>query len=66
MSGFQSWILFLTLLVLALVLTLGTNLVWLAGHKEGYKDMQVQAIEHEYALHCPVDGTFAWNGECEE
>ena len=66
MSGFQSLNLVLAVLVLSLALASGINIVWLAGHKEGYKDMQVQAIEHEYALHCPVDGTFAWNGECEE
>ena len=40
------------------------------GHVQGSNAMQdqlqTQAIEHEYALHCPVDGTFAWNGECDE
>ena len=25
-----------------------------------------QAIERGYALHCPADGKFAWEGECEE
>ena len=40
------------------------------GHVQGSNAMQdqlqTQAIEHGYALYCPVDGTFAWNGECEE
>ena len=66
MSGFQSFTLVLAVLVLSLALASGINIAWHVGHKEGYKDMQVQAIEREYALHCPVDGTFAWNGECDE
>lgn len=29
-------------------------------------NVQKQAIERGYALHCPHDGEFAWVGECEE
>ena len=25
-----------------------------------------QAIERGYGLYCPMDGEFAWRGECEE
>ena len=27
---------------------------------------QEQAIERGYAQFCPLDGEFAWNGECED
>ncbi len=29
-------------------------------------NLKTQAIERGYALHCPIDGKFAWAGECEE
>ena len=41
-------------------------ILYIAGHVEGYTAMQVKAIEHGYALYCPADGNFAWNGECDE
>lgn len=25
-----------------------------------------QAIERGYALHCPINGEFAWKGECDD
>lgn len=28
--------------------------------------LQSQAIENGYAQHCPLDGEFAWVGECEQ
>lgn len=27
-------------------------------------DIKQQAIDRGYAIHCPQDGKFAWNGEC--
>ena len=66
MSEFQSWVLVLTVLVLALVLASGINIAWNVGHVKGYSIMQVQAIQRGYALYCPTNGNFAWNGECEE
>ena len=29
-------------------------------------DLHRQAIERGYGLYCPVDGEFAWVGECKE
>ena len=29
-------------------------------------DFHRQAIERGYGLYCPMDGEFAWVGECEE
>ena len=31
-----------------------------------FLNVQSQAIERGYALHCPHDGEFAWVGECEQ
>ena len=28
-------------------------------------NLEIQAIERGYALHCPVDGQWAWKGECQ-
>jgi hypothetical protein len=33
---------------------------------EGRLEVQTEAIERGYALHCPKDGRFAWKGECDE
>ena len=32
----------------------------------GQGTMETQAIERGYAIYCPVDGEFAWLGECKE
>jgi hypothetical protein len=29
-------------------------------------DFESQAIQRGYALYCPMDGEFAWLGECNE
>ena len=26
---------------------------------------QAEVIRRGYAIHCPLDGKFAWNGECD-
>ena len=36
------------------------------SHTEPNQLWQGQAIERGYGLYCPVDGEFAWVGECEE
>ena len=66
MSGFQSLTLVLAVLVLSLALASVINIAWRYGHVKGYSIMQTQAIEHGYALYCPTNGDFAWNGECDE
>jgi len=38
----------------------------MSGRDEGRLEVQAEAIERGYALHCPKDGRFAWIGECDE
>jgi hypothetical protein len=38
----------------------------MGGRDEGRLEIQTEAIERGYALHCPKDGRFAWIGECDE
>ena len=41
-----------------------TALIVMLSHPE--PDLHRQAIERGYGLYCPMDGEFAWVGECEE
>ena len=41
------------------------SISFIIGLSQGYK-MKLQAIERGYAIYCPVDGEFAWVGECKE
>lgn len=36
------------------------------GEHRGALDVEAQAIERGYALHCQMTGDFAWIGECDE
>lgn len=44
------------------IIMFGIGILW--GGAAAYKDIEVQAIERDYALYCPKDGEFAWKGEC--
>ena len=53
--------------LLGIVLTLFTHADTRADRMESrFRNVQEQAIERGYALHCPADGEFAWVGECEQ
>lgn len=56
----------------AAVVIIAFSGMYIWGHVEGHQTMQVQAIEHGYALYCPTDdsvqhkGKFSWIGECDK
>lgn len=34
------------------------------GVSNGIEKMQLEAVQKGYASFCPLDGKWAWNGEC--
>lgn len=52
------------LMFLLFVLCFGLASGIAIGHSTTSSIYKKQAISHGYALYCPIDGKFAWQGEC--
>lgn len=49
----------------AIIITVVVSTFHFAGLLSGIERVQRQAVQRGYALHCPIDGRFAWRGECD-
>jgi hypothetical protein len=52
-------------ILLIIVLCIGIAAGFGLGSEHAGSDYEEQAISRGYALYCPTNGDFAWNGECE-
>lgn len=43
-----------------------TAFMIMASTKPPRVELQIEAIQRGYALHCPQTGDFAWKGECDD
>lgn len=52
-------------ILLIIILCIGLAAGFGLGIEHAGSDYEEQAISRGCALHCPTNGNFAWNGECE-